>query len=258
MSRTIFRVAVTTHSDPALSSPYFSACFTGLKAVFNETDLFVNPQDTFVDGWILLAPDAGQLLRVRKEGKPAVIVNGAGEGFPSIDLDNVGGACAVTVHLAEQGHRRIGFIAGKSETSNGRDRYKGYRRGLEQHGIPWDPALVIEGRFARDGGRNAMTQFLTLPSLPTAVFAANDSMALGAWDVLNEKNIRVPHAMALAGFDDIPEAEAKGLTSVRQPLMEMSKQAKRWLLDWMRFGQSPTAGPRVVTGEALFRASSII
>jgi LacI family transcriptional regulator len=256
MSRTFFRVAVTTHPDPDLSSPYFSACFTGLKAVFNETDLFVNPQDTFVDGWILLAPDAGQLLRVRKEGKPAVIVNGAGEGFPSIDLDNVGAARAVTVHLAEQGHRRIGFIAGKSETSNARDRQEGYRRGLEQHGIPWDPALVIEGRFARDGGRNAMTQFLTLPSPPTAVFAANDHMALGAWDALKEKNIPVPESMALAGFDDIPTAEAAGLTSVRQPLAEMSRQAAVWLCDWMRSGRRPEGGHRVVPGEAIVRRSS--
>jgi DNA-binding LacI/PurR family transcriptional regulator len=243
MSRTIFRVAVTTHPEPDLSSPYFSACFTGLKAVFNETDLFVNPQDPFVDGWILLAPDAGQLLRVRKEGKPAVIVNGAGEGFPSIDLDNVGGACAVTVHLAEQGHRRIGFIAGKSETSNARDRHRRVSAGFRTAWNSLGSGARDRGAFCAGRGekRHDSISYVAL-SFPTAVFAANDPMALGAWDVLKEKNIPVPRAMALAGFDDVPEAEAAGLTSVRQPLAAMTRQAGGWLLDWIRSGRPPERG----------------
>lgn len=207
-------------------------------------------------GWILLAPDPAQLKRAHALGDPVVVVNGAGEGFPSIDLDNVGAARAVTSHLAEQGHRRIGFIAGKSETSNALDRQEGYRLALADQKIPWDSALVIEGRFEREGGRNAMAHFLRLSEPPTAVFAANDHMALGAWDVLKEKNISVPRTLALAGFDDIPAAVAAGLTSVRQPLAEMSRQAGEWLLEWMRSGRAPQGGHRVIPGELILRVSS--
>lgn len=209
-----------------------------------------------MDGWILLAPDAGQMERAQNEGMPVVVVNGSGEGFLSIDLDNVGAGRAVTAHLVDQGHRRIGFIAGKSEMANARDRLEGYRLVLEQYGIPWDPALVIEGRFAREGGRTAMTQLLRLNMPPTAVFAANDLMALGARDVLKGKNIRVPQSMALAGFDDIPAAEAAGLTSVRQPLAEMSRQAGIWLRDWLRSGRRAAEENIIVQGLLIVRGSS--
>ena len=186
-----------------------------------------------------------------------MILNGSAEGIPSIDLDNVGAAREITIHLADQGHRRIGFIAGKSETSNGRDRQEGYRRALAERGIPWDPDLVIEGRFSRDGGRAAMSRYLALRSPPTAIFAANDHMALGAWDVLTENNKKVPRDAALAGFDDIPEAEIAGLTSVRQPLTEMAQQAAAWLLPWIREGRPAAPRCLLFPGKRVERLSSL-
>lgn len=251
-----FRIGITTHSDPDFTSPYFSACFAGLTSVFCKPSLVVNPHALAVDGWILLAPDDAQVDAVLKDGRPAVIVNGAAKGLSSIDLDNVGAAQEVTVHLAAQGHRRIGFIAGKSETANARDRQEGYRLGLEDHGISWDPSLVIEGRFERAGGRKAMTQFLGMTSPPTAIFAANDDMALGAWDVLKEKKIVVPIQMALAGFDDIPESATAGLTSVRQPLTEMATQAGVLLLDEMRNARRAENRIKRVSGTLRVRGSS--
>ncbi len=250
------RIGVKTHPQPDLSSPYFSACFAGLATVFGQPALIVNPTSLAVDGWVLLAPDAAQVDAVRKDGQPAVIVNGAAEGLPSVDLDNVGAAREVTVHLAAQGHRRIGFIAGKLETANARDRQEGYRRGLEEQGIPWDPKLTLDGRFERAGGRKAMAQFLGMASPPTAVFAANDHMALGAWDVLKEKKIAVPDNVALAGFDDIPEANTAGLTSVRQPLTDMATQAGCLLLNWIRTSQREGKGILCVNGTLIHRFSS--
>lgn len=225
-------------------------------AVFGESSLIFNPPELAVDGWILLAPDAAQVAVVRTGGWPAVIVNGSAEDLPSIDLDNVGAAREVTANLVGQGHRRIGFIAGKSEMANARDRLEGYRQGLAENEIPWDPSLIIEGRFERAGGQNAMNQFLRMTPTPTAVFAANDHMALGAWDVLNERKILVPKQMALVGFDDIPEAETAGLTSFHQPLMDMVRQAGVLLLTWMRTGHPGTNGVHYVSGELRERNSS--
>lgn len=256
MDPSSLRIGITTHPDPDLTSPYFSDCLAGLLTVFPHPSLIVNPHDLAVDGWILLAPDPAHVDVVRKNGRPAVIVNGEAEGVPSIDLDNVGAARDVTLHLADQGHRRIGFIAGKMETSNGRDRLEGYQQGLRLAGIPWDSGLVVEGRFSREEGKRKMGDLLKSPSPPTAVFAANDHMALGAWDCLKERNIRVPETIALAGFDDIPEAESRGLTSVRQPLMAMAGQAGVWLRDWMQTGRRPDVEFQSFSGDPILRISS--
>lgn len=256
MDHSSLRIGITTHPDPDLTSPYFSDCMAGLLTVFRPPSLIVNPHDVTVDGWILLAPDLAQVDVVRKNGLPAVIVNGKAEGIPSIDLDNVGAAREMTAHLVDQGHRRIGFIAGKSETPNGRDRQEGYRRGMEERGIPWDASLIIEGRFDRVGGRNAMVQFLEMAAPPTAVFAANDHMALGARDVLNEKKIPVPTRMALSGFDDIPDAATAGLTTVRQPLSEMTAHAANSLFERLVTGRWAEKQITWFPGKLIVRASS--
>ncbi len=101
-----------------------------------------------------------------------------------------------------------------------------------------------------------MAQFLEMTSPPTAIFAANDHMALGAWDVLKEKKIPVPTQMALAGFDDIPEADAVGLTSVRQPLTAMARQAGTLLMDWVRTAQQPDKRIPRVSGKIMVRVST--
>jgi DNA-binding LacI/PurR family transcriptional regulator len=254
--RLSLHVGVMTHSEPDLSSPYFSACLSGLSAVFDSAHLFVNPKEQSMDGYILLAPDVSQIEEVRKAGGPVVVVNGVVEGIPSVDLDNVGASREMTGYLVGLGYRRIGFIAGKMETSNGKDRLEGYRQGLADRGIPWDPGLVVEGRFSREEGPKAMEHLLKVASQPTAVFAANDHMALGAWDFLIERKIKVPESIALAGFDDIPEAESRGLTSVRQPLKEMARHAGAWLKDWMQTGRRPTIEVQPFSGEPVFRGSS--
>lgn len=251
-----FHIGVTTHPQPDLSSPYFSACVDGLLAVFNQSDLSFNPHGSKIDGWVLLAPNSAQVDEIRRIGQPAVIVNGSADDLPCIDLDNLGAAREITAYLVGQGHRRIGFIAGKSEMANAQDRLEGYRQGLAENGIPWDPSLIIEGRFERAGGQNAMNQFIRMTPSPTAIFAANDHMALGAWDVLTERKILVPKHMSLVGFDDIPEAELAGLTSFHQPLTDMARQAGVLLFTWMRTGRPGTKGIHFVSGELRKRNSS--
>jgi DNA-binding LacI/PurR family transcriptional regulator len=249
-------IGVLTHPDPDLSSPYFSECLAGLGSVLSPAEWVVNPQISNTDGWILLGPSEADLEKVRQMGQPAVVVNGDDGVFPSVDLDNVGAARQVMDHLIRLGHRRIGFIAGKRETANARHREQGYRESLVAAAVSFDSALVEEGRFERAGGRRAMEKFLGLSVPPTAVFAANDHMALGAWDLLKEKNVPVPQKMALAGFDNIPAAAEAGLTSISQPFRDMAAQAAEVLRDWMNTGREPHLRSTRFPGRFIPRHSS--
>ena len=177
-------MGVVTHADPDLSAPYFVEALAGLNAALPDWTLVVNPADSDADAWVLLAPSEPQIRAVLALGTPAVIVNGAADALPAVDGDNIGSAAAVANHLLGLGHRRIGLIAGKQEMLNARDREEGFRRVLVEAGIAWDLDLVQEGRFDRALGRAAMERLLALKNPPTAVFACNDSMALGALDVL--------------------------------------------------------------------------
>ncbi|HRY30182.1 MAG TPA: substrate-binding domain-containing protein [Elusimicrobiota bacterium] len=230
-------VGVGTHPDPDLKEHYFSETFRGLRQALgrrSRCSLVVNPPPgRAVDALILLAPteDDPLLRRARRDNIPTVLVNGCSHGFPCVDLDNITAAFAAVSHLLRLGHRRVGMINGKMETANGRDRYEGYRRALAAHGISLDETLVTEGRFSRAGGRTAMERLLSLPHRPTAVFAANDHMALGALEAARHAGRRVPADVAVVGFDDIAAAASSSpsLTTVRQPLFQMAREAANLL-----------------------------
>lgn len=249
-------IGVLTHPNPDLASPYFSECLAGLGSVFSPAEWVVNPQNSNIDGWILLGPSDPDLEKVRRTGRPAVVVNGDEGLYPCVDLDNVAAARQIVDHLIQKGHRRIGFIAGKKETVNARHREQGYRESLAAASLTFDPALVAEGRFERDGGRRAMEALLSLSVPPTAVFAANDHMALGAWEFLRGKNVAVPQTIALAGFDDIPAAQEAGLTSLSQPLQDMAAQAAVWLRDWIATCREPVPRTIRLPGRFIARLSS--
>lgn len=171
-----------------------------------------------------------------------------------VDVDNVGGAREVTSHLIRLGRRRIATIAGPQNMIAGIDRLRGYREALEAHGLPVLPELIAEGGFMERGGFEAMQRLLA--ARPDAVFAASDTMALGALHALSRAGVRVPDDVAVVGFDDIPAAARfePPLTTVRQPIHEMGYQAMMTLLDVI---QRPEAGPRhvILSTELVIRQS---
>lgn len=147
-----------------------------------------------------------------------------------VDADNVAGARIAVEHLIRLGHRRIGTIAGRLDMPAGQDRLKGYRQALEAHRFPFEETLVAGGDFSEASGSTAMQRLL--PAKPTAVFAANDTMAIGALKVLRQYDMEVPQNVALVGFDDIPLASAiePALTTVRQPIERLGSMAVEVLL----------------------------
>lgn len=166
------------------------------------------------------------------EGVPIVAM---GRCIPSHDdrcirLDNLAGGYLATRHLLDRGHRRIAHISGRMSSRDSIDRLDGYRRALQDAGLPFDADLVVPGDFVEEGGRDAMQRLLEREDGLTAVFAANDQSAAGALFALRDAGLRVPEDVSLVGFDDTLLAHYlyPALTTVRQPLVEMG-QAAAWL-----------------------------
>lgn len=163
---------------------------------------------------------------------PVVVVGRRVPALPDrcVYLDNVAGGYLATRHLIERGHRAIAHVAGLAGVADACDRHAGYRRALEEAGIGYDAALVVDGDFMEEGGQRALRSLLERERAFTAVFAANDQSAAGVLRALREADLRVPEDVSVVGFDDTLLAHylVPSLTTVRQPLQEMG-QAAAWL-----------------------------
>ena len=155
-----------------------------------------------------------------------------GPNLKAVRLDNIQGGYIATKHLLGLGHRRIAHISGSGDHSDAADRYAGYVKALEEHGIMVDPEIVFQGDFHENGGALAMTRLLDSGHTFTAVFAANDQSAMGARMVLHRRGLRVPEDISLMGFDDLPASAylTPPLTTVHQPLYEMGRYLAQSLL----------------------------
>jgi LacI family transcriptional regulator len=188
------------------------------------------------DGLILTPPitDHPQLLeRLRASGLPfASIAPRHPEGCIGVMLREREAAAAMVGHLVSLGHRRIAHILGDPEHGAGIWRLAGYRDGLKRAGLKEDPAYMIQGRFSFDSGVVAMRQLLALPQRPTAVFAGDDDMAVGAIWAAAEAGVSVPGDVSICGFDDTMIATQvwPPLTTIHQPVREMGRRATEELL----------------------------
>ncbi len=148
-----------------------------------------------------------------------------------VDIDNIDAAYNAVSHLARLGRKRIGTIAGPTASTVGLDRIEGYRKALSERGLPLSDDLIVEGDFTEASGYAVMQKLLA--AKPDAVFAASDTMAIGALHALRDAGKKVPEDVALVGFDDIPVASQADvqLTTVRQPINQFGYQAVEALID---------------------------
>ncbi len=151
-------------------------------------------------------------------------------------VDNIEGAYKATRHLIDIGHSTIGLITGPRNVTTGVERIEGYRRALQEHRIELREELILEGDYRENSGYRHTMTFLKMHPRPTAVFACNDLMAIGALMALEEAGIRVPDEMAVVGYDDTPLASVARprLTTIAQPKYEMGALACEVLIDRMR------------------------
>lgn len=223
------------------------------------------------DGLILAPPvcDDPDILRLLGDARvPCVRISpgAAVPGFGNVAIDDALGARAVTELLIAQGHRRIGHILGNPAQAAAPRRRDGFRQALLAHGLPDDPALVVPGDFTFASGMAGCDALLALPRPPTAIFASNDEMALGALASAQRHGLQVPRDLSVVGFDDAPLAGLvwPPLTTVRQPVTEMAEAAVDMLVS--RPDNAPAVGEaaapaaamgdRVLPFELVLRASA--
>lgn len=211
-----------------------------------EEDRYVNLLiEQQVDGVIISSSSAeshvGEILA--RHGIHVVLFNRHPREFTAnyVGVDNDLGGYLATRHLIALGHRRIAFIRGESGASTSQEREAGFRRALQESGMPVDERLLVFGDFRVGKSREVTMELLSGSERPTAVFAANDVMALAVIDVALRLGLRVPEDLAVVGFDDISIASISsvGLTTVRSNFRKMAEVAICLLLDLIQDPNHP-------------------
>lgn len=193
-------------------------------------------RDESVDGLVLPPFDDSDaaVIELVKTGLPVVCVDRSLAKVQTdlVEVDNHRGAFEAVNHLIERGHRSIGLIEGRSDVSTSRERRRGYLDALAAHRITPRKDLMRSGDFKQESGRVLTNELFDLRRPPTALFVCNNLMTVGALAALHHRRLRVPHDVAVVGFDDLPWAEALDPppTVVRQPAYDVGRQAMELLL----------------------------
>lgn len=213
-----------------------------------------------VDGLILVAvgKDNEYVNALIDRGTPIVICD---RELPGIEVDTVTAdneECGVqaTTHLIALGHPRIACIAGPVDLSVSDERLRGYRRALESAGVPLHEELLRHGDFRHRGGFDVMNELLDLDAPPTAVFAGNDLMAMGAICAASKRRLRIPEDVAIVGCDDIALAAFTNpsLTTVRLPKHQIGSAAVNMLVSRIA-GERQSIEKRVLPVDLVIRDS---
>ncbi|MCW2720573.1 LacI family DNA-binding transcriptional regulator [Pseudonocardia sp.] len=248
-----------------------AACRSGLGVAIAVVDRFDagsatravrRLQDLAVEGVIAVVPNRSSVdvLTTALGPTPAVLLGGAGldesTTLPAVGIDHRGGAVAATRHLLDLGHRTVHHVAGPQDWPSADRRVEGWRATLDAAGARIPP--LVTGDWTAASGHAGMRELLSLDPDVTAVFVANDHMALGALSALAEAGRRVPEDVSVVGFDDEPTAVyyRPPLTTVRQPLTDAAERALHRLLDVIRPEAAGTPLPALVAAELVVRHST--
>jgi LacI family transcriptional regulator len=232
-----FFTTVARGVEDAASEQGFSVIFCNTDESRDEEAEYLNVLvQKQVDGMLLVpahsSPDSVSFLQDR--GIPFVVLDRRIPGV-SVDMvrcDSVQGAYQMTKHLLDAGHRRIAALSGPQAVMTAADRVEGYRRALVDHGLA-DSEAAFYGSFTIESGYEMAQQALALSPQPTALFAANNFIAVGALRALREAGLHVPDDISVVAFDDLPDSMLIDpfLTVVRQPAYEIGRQATLLLLN---------------------------
>jgi len=236
---------------PDISGPFYSEVIRGVESEASQHNYnlliygtygkatkgrFLRLLPTRVDGLILMTRSVEDeyIFYLHRRQIPFVLLD---REIGEIEVDcvltnNAEGAYKAVEHLLQHGHQQVAFIAGPADSPDSNARFEGYRQALQDHGLPVLAHLVERGDFLQPGGYQAMNRLLDRPDPPSAVFVANDEMAIGAIEAVRGRGLRVPDDVAIVGFDDIQMAPyvQPPLTTVRQPIREFGALAVQMLL----------------------------
>jgi LacI family transcriptional regulator len=235
--------------------------FTTHRAAVKEANYVANMAQGMVDGLLLVLPrnPADFIGTLTNRNFPFVLIDhqGTSSPCPAVGATNWQGAYNATEYLIKLGHIRIGFISGSMDLGAAVDRLDGYTSAIRAHHVTEDPRLIYHGTFFQPEGFAGASALMDLQDPPTAIFASNDVMAMGAMDAVRNRGLRVPEDVSILGFDDIPQAEVvrPALTTVRQPLRDMGAFAAQMLIDRLKNPEKQMTRIELPT-ELIVRAST--
>jgi LacI family transcriptional regulator len=249
---------------PDITNPFFPAVVkgaediafsNGYRLILCNTDndhskelAHLNELRTYLPAGLIVIPSSFSDLTVqavsyRRSGTGVVCVdrlpkNWAGD---SVTADNEEGALNATRHLIEMGHKRLAMIVGPLRLTNARERLNGFTRAMKEAKIPLRPEYVQETTFEMQGGYSKALLLLRLIPRPTAIFAGNDMIALGALRAIRESNLHCPEDVSIIGFDDLDIAEVTypALSSVSQSGYQLGTTAAHVLIERIHGDKSP-------------------
>jgi LacI family transcriptional regulator len=212
---------------PDIAHSYFAEITRGIEEVIEKAGFSLLLCHSRMDS------RRDSFLRLKSERIPFVLIDRffPGHDFPTVRVDDLSAGRLATEHLISLGHRRIAHIQGPA-LSPATLRVRGYRETLRKHRIPYRKDYVVRGRFDMDSGREAMNQLLALHPRPTAVFAGNDPMAIGAMYACREAALDVPGDISIIGSGNIEGAYHPNpfLTTIDWPRVELGRTAGALLL----------------------------
>jgi LacI family transcriptional regulator len=243
---------------PRTNSNFFSSVIQNIEEVLNkkgyniiitqsnesykkECDSIDTLLYTQVDGIIASMAnetvDLGAYEKIKSKGIPLILFD-RGENDLNVDyigIDDYNSSHLIVEHLVENGCKRIAHIGGYKRTRIFNNRIRGYIDALKKHNLPLDDELLTESGLTIEDGREKMLKLLSLDTPPDAVYVAGDYAALGALQVLKEKNIKIPEDIALVGFGNEPFTDmvTPRISSVHQHSAEIGKQAANTFLKYM-------------------------
>ena len=263
---------------PDICDPFFSEIIRGVEVTAAQEGYLVligdcahqNQQEkTFldllltrqIDGMVLLGSqipfDPAQ--DDQRSLPPMVMANEFAPemSLPTVHIDNLTAAFEAVNHLLQLGHHRIACIAGPEEMPLCQYRTQGYIQALRRSNLPVDPTYIVRGAFSFEAGAQALTQLMSLPQPPRALFCHSDMLALGAMNQARRLGLRVPQDLSIVGFDDIELARycEPPLTTVTQPRYQIGREAMLLLLDELQ-GKRVSSGSRLLDAELTVRGTT--
>jgi LacI family transcriptional regulator len=249
---------------PDITNPFFPsvvrgaedvAFSNGYRLILCNTDndhskelVHLNELRTYLPAGLIVIPSnfsdlTAQADSYRRAGTGVVCIDRLPKNWSgdSVTADNEAGAYNATRHLIQLGHTRLATITGPQHLTNAMERLEGFRRAMKQAKLPLSPEYVQETTFDKQGGHAKTQILLRLIPRPTAIFAGNDMIALGALLAVREAGLRCPDDISIMGFDDLDLAETTNpsLSSVSQSGYQLGTTAARLLLDRREGDTSP-------------------
>ena len=265
-----------------IANPFYTELAQGIEATANDlgysiilcsthSDLKTETHFTEmlrskgVDGIIFTSAHINDpnIVALAEEGFPFVLVNRrtylsiVKERVDYVGIDNIRGGFLAVEHLIRLGHERIGVIGGSYESSVGYERLEGGKKALEAYGLDKKNEYFLNGDFLKGSGYEGGKNFLAMVHPPTAIFAANDYMALGTYEAIVNEGVKIPEEMSLVGFNDIELTAVKGieLTTIGQKKYEMGATAVKMLVERIEGKKVESSREVILEPELIIRKS---